>query len=326
VRSILALFCLVVPCWISLASAADPIFPDGAKLEMLWNDGEFTEGVAARQDGQIFFSDIAIEGPGPGRILQFDPATKQTTVFVKDSGQSNGLFFAPDGRMLAACGAKVGHRSLSEFDAEGQVKHLAQRFQGKLFNAPNDLVVHPRGWVYFTDPRYVGSEPLELDHQSVYRYDPDGSLHRVTSNITKPNGVIISPDGKRLYVAETDNGTTGVEPPNTPPQPKRFTLNVFPIRDDGSLGDKQMLVDYGDDLGIDGMAIDTTGRIYAAIRHSVRHGIAVYSPEGKELAFLQMDRLPTNCTFGRGKESQVLYVTADKGLFRIKVNAEGYHP
>ena len=86
------------------------------------------------------------------------------------------------------------------------------RFEGKKFNAPNDLVVHPRGWVYFTDPRYVGKEPLELDHMSVFRYDPKTkTVHRATTDISKPNGTVVSPDGKTLYVAETDNGVSGLE-------------------------------------------------------------------------------------------------------------------
>ncbi len=315
--------CCFASAW---AGATEPIFPADAKLELLWNEGEFTEGVAVRQDGLVYFSDIAIAGKNPGRILTFDPQTRQTTVFVADSGQSNGLFFTPDGKLLAVCGAQKGRRALCQIAADGSLKTLADKFQGKVFNAPNDLVVHPQGWVYFSDPRYVGPEPLELKHQSVYRVDPDGSIQRVTQDISKPNGVIISPDGKTLYVAETDNGATGVEPPGTAPQPVRFTLNAFPIQADGELGMKRVLVDFGDEMGIDGMTTDTAGRIYAAIRKPSRHGIAVYTPTGAELAFLTMEPLPTNCTFGRGDESDVLYITADSGLYRIRVNATGFHP
>src|SRR5690606_29771089 len=110
------------------------------------------------------------------------PATKVVSVFVKDSGQSNGLFFTPDGKLLAVCGANVGHRSLCEVSDDGIMKTVVDRFQSKRFNSPNDLAVHPRGWVYFSDPRYVGREPVELDHQSVYRWDSSGSLQRVTTN------------------------------------------------------------------------------------------------------------------------------------------------
>lgn len=306
--------------------AADPIFPEGAVLETLWNEGEFTEGVATRADGVVFFSDIAIAGKNPGRILKFDPQAKTTTVFTPDSGQSNGLFFTPSGKLLAACGAMKGHRALCEVLADGSLRTIVGQYEGKAFNAPNDLAVHPKGWVYFSDPRYVGPEPLELDHQSVYRVDPNGSVHRATRDITKPNGVIISPDGKTLYVAETDNGATGVEPEGTPPKPPRYTLNAFAIADDGSLGPKTMLVNLGPVMGIDGMTVDTEGRIYAAVRIPERKGIAVYAPDGKELAFLSMQPLPTNCTFGRGPEAHILYITADQGLYRIATSATGFHP
>jgi gluconolactonase len=210
--------------------------------------------------------------------------------------------------------------------ADGTLKTLVGRFDGKIFNAPNDLAVHPKGWVYFSDPRYVGPEPLELDHQSVYLYSPDGSLKRATTDITKPNGVIVSPDGKTLYVAETDNGTTGVEPEGTKPAPVHFTLNAFPIKADGSLGPKRVLHNFGDVMGIDGMTVDTAGHIYTAVRNPARHGIAVFTPAGKEIAFLSMEPLPTNCTFGRGAEAGVLYITADSGLYRIATTQTGFHP
>jgi len=325
------LICVVGFVSQSIADDANPtgdpsILPAGAKLERLWNEGEFTEGVAVSSDGQVYFSDIAIEAKNPGRIMKFDPASGKTTVFVAGSGQSNGLFFDAKGRLLAACGANVGLRALCEVTADGRMKVLIDKFDGKKFNAPNDLVVHPSGRVYFSDPRYVGKEPLELDHQSVYRLDPDGTLHRATTDIRKPNGVIVSPDGKTLYVAETDNGATGLEPPGAPSPKPRMTLNAFPIRDDGSLGPKQVLIDFGTGTGTDGMTIDTAGRIYCAIRKEERHGIVVYSVQAKELAYIPTEPLPTNCTFGTGVESKTLYITAGTGLYRIKLNSSGYHP
>ena len=305
----------------------DPaILPAGAKLERLWNDGEFTEGVAVAKDGKVYFSDIAIEAKNPGRIMRFDPATGKTTVHVADSGQSNGLFFDSKGRLLAACGANIGLRGLCEVTADGKMKVVVDKFEGKKFNSPNDLVIHPSGRVYFSDPRYVGKESLELDHMSVYRVDPDGKVHRATTDIRKPNGVILSPDAKTLYVAETDNGATGLEPAGTAPQEPRMTLNAFPIHDDGSLGPKKVLIDFGKGTGTDGMTTDTAGRIYCAIRKEERHGIVVYSPTGKELAYIPTEPLPTNCTFGKGAEGSILYITAGTGLYRIKLKSMGYHP
>lgn len=324
----------LLPCLISAESFAADLKPTGdpkivsadARLEELWNDGEFTEGVAVGKDGQVYFSDIAIMAKNPGRIMKFDPQSKQTTVHVADSGQSNGLFFTADGRLLAACGANIGLQGLFEVTQDGKMKALADKFQGKKFNAPNDLVIHQKGWVYFSDPRYVGKEPLELDHQSVFRYDADGKVHRATTDIRKPNGLIVSPDGKTLYVAETDNGSTGVEPAGTPPKSPRFTLNAFPIQDDGRLGPKKMLADFGDEIGIDGMTIDVAGHIYAAFRKPSRHGIVVFNPDGKEVAFIPTEPLPTNCTFGKGDELRTLYITAGEGLYRIRLNQAGYHP
>lgn len=307
--------------------SGDPsIIPSGAKLERLWDEGEFTEGVAVSKDGIVYFSDIAIEAKNPGRIMKFDPATGKTTVHVADSGQSNGLFFDAKGRLLAACGANIGLRALCEVTDAGQMKAIVDRFEGKKFNSPNDLVVHPSGRVYFSDPRYVGKELLELEHMSVYRVDPDGSVHRATTDIRKPNGVILSPDAQTLYVAETDNGATGLEPAGTPPKPPRMTLNAFPIREDGGLGPKRVLIDFGQGTGTDGMTTDTGGRIYCAVRKEERHGIVVYSPLGKELAYIPTEPLPTNCTFGKGADLKTLYVTAGTGLYRIKLLATGYHP
>lgn len=331
------LICWIAVVWTvsttSIATAESPvptgdpaILPAGARLELLWDKGEFTEGVAVANDGKVYFSDIAIEARNPGRIMRFDPATGQTTVHVADSGQSNGLFFDARGRLLAACGANIGLRGLCEVTADGKMKLIAGTFEGKRFNSPNDLVIHPSGKVYFSDPRYVGKEPLELDHMSVYRVDPDGKVHRATTDIRKPNGVILSPDTRTLYVAETDNGATGLEPPGTPAIEPRMTLNAFPIRDDGSLGEKKVLIDFGKGTGTDGMTTDTAGRIYCAIRKDERHGIVVFSPEGKELAYVPTDPLPTNCTFGKGRDATTLYITAGTGLYRIKLKPTGYHP
>lgn len=331
VRWICLLVCGVVFTSFTFADEAAPtgdpaIVPAGAKLERLWNEGEFTEGVAVSKSGLVYFSDIAMEKKNPGRIMKFDPTSGKTTVFVADSGQSNGLFFDGQGRLLAACGANVGLRALCEVTPDRMMKVVVDRFEGKKFNAPNDLVVHPSGRIYFSDPRYVGKEPLELDHQSVYRLDLDGSLHRMTTEIRKPNGVIVSPDGKTLYVAETDNGATGLEPPGASLPMPRMTLNSFPIRDDGSLGSKRMMIDFGQGIGTDGMTVDTQGRIYCAIRKDERHGIVVYSPEGKELAYIPTEPLPTNCTFGTGPEAKTLYITAGTGLYRVRLNSTGYHP
>lgn len=304
------------------------ILPDGAVLEEVWNKGDFTEGVAAGPDGKIYFSDIAFTPGNVGRVMKYDPATNEVTVHSPNSGQSNGLFFDAHGRLIACCGANGGKRAVVEIKPDGKVHVLYDTFHGKRFNSPNDLVIDREGNIWFSDPRYVGEEPRELDLMCVYRVEPTGTIRRVTDgkNITKPNGVNMSPDGKTLYVAETDNGSFDVtKTPETPPKMK-MTLNAFVINRDGTLGKKTVLHDFGQETGTDGMSIDTKGNIYAAVRRDSRHGITVFSPKGKELAYIPTDDLPTNCSFGIGPEAHTLYITAGKGLFRIKLKSTGYHP
>ena len=141
----------------------------------------------------------------------------------------------------------------------------------------------------------------------------------MTTDIEKPNGVQVSPDGKTLYVAETNNGSTGQDPDAEPKQ-GRMTLNAFDIAANGSLSNKRVLVDFGDQLGTDGMAIDRNGNIFAAVRSPDRFGIVVYSPAGKELAYLKTPALPTNCCFGIGKQSSMLYVTVGGGLYSVQLD------
>lgn len=299
--------------------APPPIVPPGAMLEELWNEGEFTEGVAVAADGIVYFSDIP--GNTPGRILRFDPRTGATSVYSADSGKSNGLEFDSQGRLLAACGANNGLRALCEIRPDGSAVPLVARFQGRLFNAPNDLALGPDGLIYFTDPRYVGSEPVELDQQSVYRFDRATSrLERLDTGVTKPNGICFSPDQRTLYVAETDNGTLDGSVPPPEGTKLRMTLNAFDLGPDGSLGSRRALVDFGDQLGIDGMTVDSEGRIYAAVRSDDRFGIRVYSPAGQEMAHIPTPSLPTNVCFGVGDEASVLYVTAGGGLYRLRLN------
>ena len=106
----------------------------------------------------------------------------------------------------------------------------------------------------------------------------------------------------------------------------RMTLNAFPIRKDGSLGTKKVLVDFGDQAGIDGMTVDTMGNVYGAVRSADRFGIVAYTPNGRELAYIPTETLPTNCCFGLGEDANTLYITAGIGLYRITMNVSGYHP
>jgi gluconolactonase len=335
-HSLYLLFLLASP-----AGAADPIVPPDAKLEKVFDGGlVLTEGVAVAPDGTVYFSDItfthvsrtANKPVEAGHIWKYDPKTGKTEVFRSPSGMSNGLKFDADGNLIAAEGADHGGRRVTRTDMKtGKATIIAGLFEGKPFNSPNDITIDEKGRIYFSDPRYLGHEPIDQPVQAVYRIDPDGSVHRIITDAGKPNGVAVSPDQKTLYVVSNDNGTTGIgrlrsegnrvlEPTKKGP----MTLMAYDLAPDGTARFRKVLVDYAPQDGPDGLVCDTEGNLYVAVRDETRPGIAVYSPVGKELAFIKTE-LPTNVGFGRGAESKTLYVTAGKSLYRIRLNAEGYH-
>jgi gluconolactonase len=322
----------------------NPIFPDGAKLELLHtrqaklNSG-LTEGPAVAPDGSIYFTDMPF-GKDNGMILRFDPRTKMVTVFTDQASKSNGLTFDLKGYLLSCDGADGGGRCLRRWDLQTrQSEIIAERYQGKRFNSPNDLCVDLKGRVYFTDPRYGGTEPRELPNEAVYRLEKDGSVLKITDNVEKPNGLALSPDQKTLYLADHNNGGNRLSPSD--PEPKRGAMKVyaFPLDENGMVnGSRKTLVDFGKESGCDGMRVDEQGNIYMAIRSLARPGIMVIDPTGKELAFLptgptnqrglfeDWQGIPSNVEFGIGEESNMLYVTVDKSLYRIRVKTRGFHP
>jgi gluconolactonase len=296
--------------------------------------GGLTEGPAAAPDGRIYFSDIPF-GKDRGMILRFDPRTQQTTVLTADSGKSNGLKFDAQGRLVACQGADGGGRRVVRFDVKtGTCTTLADRFHGRRFNAPNDLTIDRKGRIYFSDPRYLGDEPRELEHRAVYRIDPDGTVIEVTHDCEKPNGVALSPDGRTLYVNEHNNGTDRIDAQAAPPKPGAMKVYAFPLGGDGLVGGpRRTLVDFGADAGGDGLCVDARGNLYIAARSRRRPGILVTDPAGKEIAFLptgpsQPDArapvgLPSNVCFGIGPERKTLYATVDTSLWRIRLKTDG---
>jgi gluconolactonase len=332
---------LLLGSFVASAVAADVLVPPGARLELLYTrtapiQGGLTEGVAAAPDGTMYFSEIPF-GEDKGMIMRFDPSTKTTTVFAHDSHKSNGLMFDAKGFLIACEGSDGGGRCLARWDVKtGERQVIADRFEGKRFNACNDLCIDEKGRIYFTDPRYLGTEPRELKSRAVYRIDTDGTVVEVTHDVEKPNGIAISPDQKTLYVADHNNGTDRIDP--TAPKPKLGAMKVyaFPLGPDGLVnGSRRTLIDFGDEEGSDGMTVDTEGRIYLASRKPSRPGVLVIDPTGKELAFIKTGEPqhgtgeavgnPSNVDFGVGDEKNVLYITVDKSLYRIRLNATGYH-
>ena len=357
---VIAMLSVVVgaSCGVADASlAADPIVPPGAKLELLYTrtapiSGGLTEGPAVAPDGSIYFTDIP-SGKDKGLILRFDPRTKETSVFTADSHKANGLMFDADGSLIACEGADGGGRCVSRWDIKtGEREVLAARYMDKRFNAPNDLCIDLKGRIYFTDPRYLGDEPRELEHRAVYRVAGDSMVVEVTHNIEKPNGIAISADQKTLYVADNNNGTDRKDPNAPPPEKGTMKIYAFALDENGMVsGERQTIYDFNPDpggdavtldakpklrvSGCDGMTLDTKGNLYLASRSEQRPGILIIDPQGRELGFIataepQPDAkephgLPSNCDFGIGEESNVLYITVDTSLYRIRLNATGYH-
>ena len=311
-------------------SGSPDVLPSGSKLEQLFTGGVLSEGAAAAPDGTIYFSDItftAISGMQAGHIMKFDPKTGKTSVFRSPSGMSNGIKFDAQGRMVVAEGSDYGGRRVTRTDMKtGKSEILAALFEGRPLNSPNDITIDLKGRIYFSDPRYLGYEPVDQPFNAVYRIDPDRSLHRIITDAGKANGVAVSPDQKTLYVVSNDNGTTGMFriPDGTPVLKGRMALLAYDLNADGTAKFRKVLIDYAPEDGPDGLVTDAEGNLYVAVRAVSRPGIYVYSPEGKELARIPTSLLPTNVGFGRGDDSKTLYVTAGGNLYRIKMNKAGY--
>jgi gluconolactonase len=311
----------------ALLLTQDPsIVAPGAKLERLFGDGFFTEGPAQAPDGSVYFSDITFvtaSGYQAGHMWRWDPRTATTAVFRSPSGMSNGIVFDAQGRMVVAEGAGFGGRRITRTDMKtGKSVILAGLFNGRPLNSPNDLALDARGRIYFTDPRYSGYEPIEQPVQGVYRIDLDGRVSLIVADAGKPNGIAVSPDQATLYVAAHDNGSFGDLPPATPALPGRMALLAYDLTPDGSAKFRRTLVDFSP-AGPDGIGVDRDGNIYCAVQGG-REGIHVYSPAGKELAYIPTPESPTNVKFGRGADKQTLFITAGKSLYRIRVERSGY--
>ena len=186
------------------AMAQDSIVPSEAKLELLWSEGEFTEGPVAAGDGAILFSDIG------DRILRLDPKTKAVTEFRAPSGKSNGLEFNAKGELVACEGAGAGgNRRISITDTSGKVRTLADRYRGKRFNSPNDLAIAASGDVNYPPPRSVGHDPRYLDFEGVFLANQTPPPRGAPRDVEKPNGIIVTPDGKTVYVSDNNSRADG---------------------------------------------------------------------------------------------------------------------
>jgi gluconolactonase len=244
--------------------------------------------------GVLMFSDIPAD-----TINQLQPPAT-ITVFRRPTGRSNGLGLDPQGRLIASEG---DNRRVSRTLADGTVVAVADRWQGKRLNSPNDNVTRSDGTVYFTDPPYglPAGQARELDFQGVFRVDPSGTLHLESREFNRPNGVALSPDEKTLYVDDTADGL----------------VRRFPVRPDGSLGASTIFVPSTGGGG-DGMAVDDAGNVYVA----TDGGVKVYRPSGAPWGTIRLPEVPSNCTFG-GADRKTLYITAKTSLYRVALRIPG---
>lgn len=246
----------------------------------------FTEGPVWHKDGYLLFSDIPAH-----KILQWSPSGG-IEVFREPSGDSNGLAFDRNGRLIAC---EHGNRRVSRTESDGSIVALAERYEGKRLNSPNDLVVRSDGTLYFTDPDYgVRKENRELDFNGVFCLKPNGELVLLEKDFNKPNGIVLSPDEKWLYVADTAESH----------------VRSFEVQPDGSVKNGKVLtaVPFPD-----GMAIDAKGNLYV----TAQTGVEIFDPAGKHLTVIAVPEQPANCGFG-GKENKTLYITARKGLYKVE--------
>jgi len=255
----------------------------GARIIEISNRFKFAEGPASDRNGNLFFTDIST-----CRIYKFS-VDGQLKVFRENTGGANGLFFDKKGSLLA-CEGDNGR--LVSINQSGSIKVLADRYNKKRFNKPNDLWIDPRGGVYFSDPAY-GARVVQ-DGEHVYYLTPDRSrVVRVVDDMVRPNGMIGTPDGKFIYI--TDWGAK-----------KTFRYRV---NDDGTLSDRSFFAP----VGSDGMTIDNLGNIYLT-----ENNVLVYGPSGNMIQEILVPGRPTNVCFG-DSDGKTLFITARSSVYSIRM-------
>ena len=301
-----------------LSSEMDSIIPPGAEVEVLAEDFDWAEGpvwVESRvggESGYLLFTDV------PQNVIWRWSETNGLSEFMRPSGfdgedgshlrepGANGLVIEPSGALLMC---DHGNRSLSRVDLATRRKTIVvDRFEGKRFNSPNDLVIHRSGAVYFTDPPYglegLNESPVkEMAHNCVYRRAPDGVVTLIDDALSFPNGVALSPDHRTLYVAVSD--------------PEAPILRAYDLGDDGRPTSSRLFFDAASLMGPDapgvpdGLKVDARGRIFT----TGPGGVLVLTPEGDLLGVIDTGRATANCAFGPGGAS--LFMTADDRLTRV---------
>jgi gluconolactonase len=276
------------------AATGSSVVAPGATLQKLSGEFNFTEGPTADAAGNVFFTDQP-----NNRIMKWSVAGELST-FMKPAGRANGMYFDAKGNLLACADEKMELWSIAP---DSKVTVLAKEYQGKMLNGPNDVWARPEGGLFFTDPFYKRPwwthDRMPQDGQHVYYLPPDGQpLRRVAQDLTQPNGIIGTPDGRTLYVADIG---------------ARKTYR-YRIENDGSLADKHLFCE----MGSDGMTLDSQGNLYLTGK-----GVFVFNKDGRQIDHIDVPESWTaNVSFG-GKDRQTLFITASKGLYSMRLNVKG---
>lgn len=291
----LTVFSLLSFVRLTAAEVKDLIAPD-SEVKKVVGDCKFTEGPAFSPKGFLLFSDIP-----NSRIVRVD-ADGSSSDFLKPSGAANGLVFDAAGNLYACQGG--ARRVVKIAPQDGKIEPLCDSYDGKPINSPNDLALDGHGGLYFTDPRYGQDMKIDQPCMGVYYIDAAGRTRRVIDDRARPNGILVSSDGKTLYVAE----------------PNKRELWSYSITAPGQLGSGRviftgdMTLDGG---GPDGMCLDATGRIYATYK-----SLVVLTPGGDLIGRIPVPEQPANCTFG-GPDNKTLYITARTSLYSLDMAVPG---
>ncbi len=283
---------LVTPCFGK--SPDEKVTEEGAELKLVFSDGMFTEGPTADADGNVFFTDQPND-----RILKCDLEFK-VTEFLRPAGRSNGLFFAPDGMLIACADEK---NEMWEIDAKGEHRVLFSNFEERKLNGPNDVWLDENGTIYFTDPYYQrpwwDHKSPPQPQQNVYRTDRQGTMITLAADgFKQPNGIVGDAKKRLLFIADIGDRKT----------------YSFRIADDGSLVDRKLFCE----MGSDGMTLDEDGNLYLTGR-----GVFVFNSEGKQIQHIDVpEGWTANICFGSA-DRQTLFITASKGLYTIRTKTKG---
>ena len=295
----------------------DDFVPTDACIEVLASGFQWSEGPVwvPRDGGFLLFSDVKTNSiftwkQGEGISLFLKPSGYTGAAHYSKEPGSNGLTLDPQGRLVCC---EHGDRRISVMDWDGGKVTLADRYQGKRFNSPNDSVYHSSGALYFTDPPYglpqQENDPRrEIDFCGVYRVAPDGAVTLTTDEMTRPNGIALSPDEKTLYVAQSDSASP--------------IIRAFDVQPDGSVANSRVFYDASVDSkrlkgAPDGMKLDAAGNLFA----TGPGGVLVISPAGKLLGRLATGVATANCAWG--DDGSTLYITAHAQLCRVRTTTKG---